>query len=692
MTDQAAKYTAKKRAAAARSARQAAAGQEIGPLPPIGRPDLRRAATHSLRAFCETYFPESFSLAWSPDHLRVIDRLETVVCQGGLFALAMPRGSGKSTLVRTAALWAVLCGLRRYVVLIGPTAGKAEGELAKIQAACETATDLQRDWPEVLYPVARLGRITQRQKGQTYLGQHTRMTWLAKKIIFPTIPGSAASGAILTAAGLQGGDIRGQSHYLPTGEIARPDLTLIDDPQTTESAYSRSQSERREALIAGDVLGMAGPKRKIAALMPCTVICPGDLADRMLDRTKHPDWQGEKTKMIYSFPLNENLWAEYATIRAEGLRAGAGTAAATAFYRAHRADMDAGAHVAWPDRYNEDEISGLQRAMNWRLTDEAAFFAEGQNEPQAAGDLADDLPKPDAIARRTNGHARGLSPAGVERLTMFIDVQQHLLWYAVTGWSKDFTGSIVDYGSYPDQGRTYYTLKDAKKTLGRAAPGAGMEGAIYTGLQALTADKLGRDWERDDGAKLRVERCLIDANWGGSTETVYRFCRESPHAALILPSHGKFVGAGSKPMSEYERRPGERAGLNWRVLHTGQRKIRHAIYDTNYWKSFIAGRLTTSQGDRGALTLYGDAKSPRDLHRMLADHLCAEYRVRTTGRGRTVDEWKWRADRPDNHLLDCVVGCAVAASIQGVELGIGAGPTPTAPRRRQRQRSTALKC
>ena len=50
----------------------------------------------------------------------------------------------------------------------------------------------------------------------------------------------------------------------------------------------------------------------------------------------------------------------------------------------------------------------------------------------------------------------------------------------------------------------------------------------------------------------------------------------------------------------------------------------------------------------------------RDAHRLLA-----EYRVRTQGRGRTVDEWKPRPERSDNHFLDCLVGAAVAGSMCG---------------------------
>lgn len=51
--------------------------------------------------------------------------------------------------------------------------------------------------------------------------------------------------------------------------------------------------------------------------------------------------------------------------------------------------------------------------------------------------------------------------------------------------------------------------------------------------------------------------------------------------------------------------------------------------------------------------------------------------ARTQGRGRTVDERKLRPERANNHWVDGVVGCAVAASIQGaVLIGNDAGSTP----------------
>ncbi|MBI2191965.1 MAG: hypothetical protein HYU36_08275 [Planctomycetes bacterium] len=43
--------------------------------------------------------------------------------------------------------------------------------------------------------------------------------------------------------------------------------------------------------------------------------------------------------------------------------------------------------------------------------------------------------------------------------------------------------------------------------------------------------------------------------------------------------------------------------------------------------------------------------------------MTSEYRVKTEGRGRVVDEWRLRPEAQDNHWLACLVGCAVAASI-----------------------------
>lgn len=658
-------YEALKERARARNAAIAKAGRGIGELPAVADVVRRQKAADSFQHFCDAYFPQTFHLAWSNDHRRVIAKIEEAVLYGGLFALAMPRGSGKTTIAECACLWAILFGHRQFVALIGASEAHAEEMLESIKMELDGNDLLLEDFPEAVYPIQCLDGIANRCAGQLHQNERTHMSWTAREIVLPTIGGSSASGAIIRVAGITG-RIRGMKFKRPDGQTVRPSLVVLDDPQTDESARSPSQCAARESIVAGAVLGLAGPGRKISGIMPCTVIRPEDMADRILNRDKHPQWQGQRTRMVYAFPTNEKLWQQYAQIRAESLRQEKGITEATAFYEQNRGLMDEGSVVAWPERFNHDEASAIQHAMNLRLQNEAAFFAEYQNEllPEVAAE--DDLLTADQICAKTNGQLRGTIPLGCGHMTMFIDVQQKLLYWVVCAWEDDFTGYIVDYGSYPDQRRAYFTLRDATRTLSTAAKGTGLEGSIYSGLESLTADLLNRHWRREDGTELRIDRCLIDANWGSSTDVVYQFCRQSPHAGIVLPSHGRFVGAASRPFSEYKRKPGERVGLNWRVTNNlGKRTIRHALFDTNFWKSFVQARLVVAHGDPGCLSLFEDMP---ESHRLFAEHLTSEYRIRTEGRGRTVDEWKIRPEQADNHWFDGVVGCAIAASIQGCVL------------------------
>lgn len=671
-------YEAMKESARARNAELSAIGRNIGDIPDVVDPQRKGKAETDFRFFCEAYFPQTFCLPWSDDHLKVIAKIKQAVLRGGLFTMAMPRGSGKTTLAETACIWAMLAGAREFVCLIGSDAGHARNMLESIKVEFETNEHLLADYPEVVFPIHALERIHNRAKGQLCNGQHTRIVWTADEIVLPTIPDSKASGAIIRVAGIES-RIRGMKFKRADGRAVRPSLVVLDDPQTDESARSDPQTRARMDTLNGAILNLAGPGQKIAGVMPCTVIRPGDMADQILDRDKHPTWQGERTKLVYSFPTNEKLWEQYAQIRADSFRNDGDGREATEFYREHRKAMDAGAVVAWPQRHNTDELSALQHAINLRLQDERAFWAEYQNEPLSENEGDSDQLIAEQIAEKTNGHLRSQIPIGASHLTMFIDVQGKLLFHTVVAWEDDFTGYVVDCGTYPDQQRAIFTLREVQKTLGRAAPGAGLEGSIYAGLEKLTDEYLSRRWRRDDGAELQIERCLVDANWGQSTDVVYQFCRQSAHSAIVMPSHGRYVGASSVPFSEYKRKRGERIGHHWRIPNVqGRRQVRHALIDTNYWKSFIHARLSVAMGDPGCLSLFG--RRPAD-HQLLAEHITAEYRVRTEARGRVVDEWKLRAGGPDNHWFDCLVGCAVAASIQGAVLP--GTDTKTAPARQR---------
>jgi len=653
----AARYEDIKSRTGERARRVSAAGRDIGPPPPVVDAARRESCRLDFRLFCETYASESFPLAWSTDHLTAISKIEGAVLRGELFVFAMPRGSGKSTLCEWASIWALVYGHRQFVVVIGSDQSIAEQMLDSIKAHLEQNDLLAEDFPEATYPIRALEGINARARGQTIDGRPTKIEWTADQITLASAPGAACGGAAVRVAGITG-RIRGLKHTRPDGKTIRPDLVLIDDPQTDESAASPSQCATREKILSGAILGLAGPGRKIAGLCTVTVIRTDDLADRLLDRTRHPAWQGERTKLVYDWPEADELWGQYAELRREGQRSGAGTGAADAFYAERQAEMDRGSRVAWPARKAEDELSAIQHAWNLRIDrGESAFAAEFQNAP-LADDIATDKLDRRSLALRSTPVKRGVVPGGHTKVTAFVDVQDRLLYWLVASWSESFGGHVVAYGTYPDQGASHFEAQTAKRTLAQAAKGAGFEAALRAGLDELSKMLLSREWPREDGVPMRIAQVLVDSNWGQSTQVVRNFCRASPFAASILPSRGKGVGASGTPLGPRRNR-GDRSGLNWVVGKTADGVQIEASYDTNFWKTFASARLRLGIGDPEAILLHEGA------HDMLLDHLTSEYPVRVEARGRSVDEWK-QTPR-ENHWWDCLVGAAVAASITGLE-------------------------
>jgi hypothetical protein len=646
----------------------------------IGLPDVpadwpRREATRlSLRAFCETYLPATFPLAWGPAHLRAIARMESVVLAGGQYSVAMPRGSGKTSLAESACLWATLHGHRRFVVLIGASEPLALRMQESMRQELETNDTLAEDFPEVCKYVRALEGIGQRANGQLADGKRTFIELSGGQIVYPSVstdhwdtrPVKSCSGAVIMARGLTGA-IRGLKFKRPDGESSRPDLVILDDPQTDESARSLSQCNDREAIVKGAVLGLAGPGVQIAAVMPCTVIQEGDLADRFLSRELHPDWQGERSGMLVGEPVRKDLWEEYEKQWNEGHRQEKGMTLATDFYKKNQAEMDAGLSTTWPARHNPSEASAIQHAMNLKIRDEHAFWAEYQNQPKRRDASAPRITI-DGVCERINNHTRGTVPNWAHAVTAMIDVQGEALFYVVCAWGDHMKGAVIDYGVFPEQPGPSWTLANLRRTLTAHTKITGLDGRIYQGLTSLCTEIV-RPWMKDDGTEMMLDLCLIDANWGDSTDVVYQFCRESRHQGKVMPSHGRGVGASGKPFSEYTKKPGDKVGHYWRVpTMKGKRgAVRHILFDSNYWKTHVSGSLQAPPGERGAVMLYGD--KPRH-HTMLAEHLTAEYPIRTAGRGREVDEWKALPGR-DNHWLDCLVGCAVGASVLGIPTAAG---------------------
>lgn len=669
--------------AAQRSREHFASVADIGKIPPVKDPARRESCRLDLFRFLTTYFPASTGKSpFSEDHRRVISRTQDCCLGGGAFANAVYRGFAKTTISENSAIWSILYGHRRFVPVFGSDAGAAEAIIDSIKLELAENDLIYEDFPEVCHAIRALEGKPQRCASQTHQGKLTHIEWTAETIVMPTIPGSVASGGILTARGLTGAS-RGLKHKRPDGTQQRPDFVIIDDPQTDESASTALQVSKRLDVIRKSILKLGGHDRRIAVVMNATVIRPDDLVEQILDPKRFPAWQGERIKMVKRWSdAHDTLWlTEYQRIRTtyDGQLIGDQRRAwtdATEFYKRNRAQMDANCFVSWEHCFDRDsEISAIQHAYNLLIDDGPEVFAsECQNEPARPEENADEAITPKLIASKLNNRECGEVPQGCSRVVAFVDIQKEALFWVCMAFQDDFTGYVIDYGCYPEQPRKWFTVRDIRRTLANAEKVKGMEASVYAGLNTLTGQLAAREFMREDGAAIRLERCLIDANWGPSTDVVYNFCRESAHANILMPSHGRGVTASSIPLSHRKKQPGDRDGQYWFIpAARGRRAVRYAVFDTNHWKTFLAGRWRVPLGAPGCFSIFGELA---DEHRMFADHVCAELGVQTEGRGRRLIEWKLRPGA-ENHWLDGVVGCCVAASIQGCRLGehgTSAGP------------------
>ncbi len=672
LVSQADAYERRKARERERQASQARAGADIGEIPAVVDPKQRERVSKSFLAFCLELFPGRFSLELSKDHLEVIETVQKCIEHGQLYCLAMPRGSGKTTIIECGVLWAIATGRRRYVALISANKIAATRIIVSIKSELESNDGLLGCFPEIVFPIRKLEGKQNKANGQTINGERTHIEWKGLRVVLPTVNGSLASAAIIECTGIMGG-VRGMNFSRPDGVKARPDFFVLDDPQTDASALTANQVNKRLNVITGAVLGLAGPNTGMAGFATVTVIKKDDVADQLLDRERFPDWQGKRYRLVYKWPINTKLWDEYGILRAEGLRVDGNIQKATDYYIANRAAMDKGAVVGWPARI-VDCLSALQFAYELRFKSPDTFDADYQNEPKVDS-LEAELLTAIAIEKKIHGYERGVLPIEANLVTGFIDLQKQLLYYCMVAWeTSTFTGWILDYGSWPKQNTNYYSLRNADFTLAKAYPKMRIEARWRKGLfdlidrlstQTYTSLQTKRGGVETKAHSLRAQFIGIDAAYGPSTKTVQSVALEHPKSAWLLASFGQGMTASALPMDQWTAKAGERKGDHWFLRPNSGGGI-HCLGDSNYWKSFVHAGMNTPIGDPGSISLF----KPRlqTEHRMFAEHLRAESPVPDTSRGRTVDVWKHPPNRPDNHMLDCLYGSAIMASILGAKL------------------------
>jgi hypothetical protein len=635
-----------------------ALSQEIGPLPEIRDPRRRESCRRDLKKFALTYMKAACYRGLSPYQIEMCDAFQSVILNGGKRCRAVRRGGLKSTLARVATAWAVLYGHRKFPVLVGATDDKSNEHRDNLFKTLESSRELRDDFPELIPLLFKRKnpKKTLRLNGEVLTVSHKDDRG---SIIFPSIAGTDCSEARVAPYSLMSTDVSGLSFVDDTGKVIRPDLLIFDDVQTPQSAKSPLQTDSRENKIDTTFMGLAGLGETIAAIMVCTVREVDDLTMRYCDRERHADWDGSKYPVLIHEPTNKARWKEYEDLLRDGDKPEDGFAMATAFYRDNRADLDEGGAVSWEEDKPEEFISALQWCMTIRSLQPDFFRCELQQEgaPPASG-----LTQLNgvAITRRLSGIPRGIVPAKSQYLTAFVDSSDHVLWWMVVAWQKDFTGWIVDYGTWPDQGRREFYKSELPHTIESKLPGRSWEEAFVHAHNHLDAMLL-QDWRDEIGVPRQMDLILKDWSDGGQKRLIESQVSLSANKNRIRPSKGFGPKPGKKPVHYYgDPNKDRNTGSHW-VERRSQSPV-CVDFDANQFKSIGARRLETIPGAPSAVLLPG---SHEHEHQMLAEHFTAEQSKTIVYDGSAGVTWEALPGR-DNDWLDAYVGNCVAASMLGV--------------------------
>jgi hypothetical protein len=640
-----------RKAAAAINAKTAAS-QEIGPLLPPLNPSRRERCRLDLRAFVLEYFRPTFYLDLAPYQIAMLERFQHVTLHSGKDCHAVRRGGLKSTCARAAAIWAAVYGHRKLIVLTGATDDKANEHRENFFALMASSAALLEDFPELL-PLLLKWRQPKKQfrlNGQL-LTVHPKDE--RGRIVFADIVDAPSCQVHIAPYSLMATDVSGLSYVDRHGVSVRPDLLIFDDVQTPQSAASPLMTEEREEQITKTFLGLAGLGQKIAAIMVCTVRQHQDLSERFLDRKRHADWYGQRYRSVLKFPDRSDLWDVYAAKLGQGSTPEEGKQQAQEFYRQNKADMDAGGQVAWDLDKLPDEISALQSMMTIRAIDPEFFRREIQQEGTAPVNSSGMRLDATALLSRLSQTERGRIPADCSHVTAFIDSSDQVLWWMVCAWQRDFSGVVVDYGTWPDQGRPVFYKSDLVRRISQEKPGASWEEAFAHAHNELERELIERFPELD----------LILKDWsdGGQKPRIESQVSASANRSRIRPSKGFAPKPGRKPVHLWgDQHRDRQSGAYW--LEKRTEGLPHVQYDVNIWKSHAARRLITTVGAPSAVLLPG---SDERANRLLAEHLTAEQPKAISYDGATGVAWELTPGR-DNDWWDCYVGCNVAASICGV--------------------------
>lgn len=637
-------------------------------IPECRNPKRRELCIADPERFMLTYFPERYRLAFGKDHKFIIQSVVDVAARGGKQAIAAPRGRGKSEVVKGLLAYLVAAELSRFIVAMAATTPLANRLFQDFKRKVANNQLLLEDFPEICWPVRCLEGAPQRAARQHIDGELTRIVWTGDYISLPHVPGSPFGGVKMAYSGLDAA-FRGMNI-----DGDRPDLIVVDDPETKESAKSEMQIEDRETMLDQDIAGLVGQDSTMGVVITSTVQNCYCLSAKLTDPAIKPAYNGRRFGLIETWPARMDLWEEYIALRRANQQAGDKFGlGAVSHYLANREEMDSGVsmisdHVnqVCDQDGNETIHSAIQQAFNQIAdTSLSAFKTEYQNDPDPEEQPETVGLTAGKVASRISGFLQGELPPDSAHVTSGCDIGKYYSHWVKIAWHGNAVGCIVDYGVIETPSMSKDT--DAKAVMAALLP-------------ALM------DWRTDMIADGKLDFCLVDS--GDYTDAVYEFVR-SVGGTPFAVSKGWDGGRFSLGKDSNSRR------LFTEAYAQHQPAERLWLYNVNteYWKQWVHERFATKtfddnqQWNDGTLSLYA---APEDLkrHISISHHVVSEERRDKFEPGKGLIR-KWVVKNRNNHYLDAIALACAAAGCLGVRV-IPRVSMPTVPQVVNQDRRPAI--
>jgi predicted phage terminase large subunit-like protein len=197
---------------------------------PTGSKSRVEACRHDIEKFAITYFPHHFSRGFCELHKDIFEQCDAPAPPAGKrVARCAPRKFGKTTIISLVKpLHDIAYQRKHFVLLIGESATTAEANLATISQELDNNEKLLEDFPHLAPAKDAKGQMVK---------------WTDRQLVFKNF-------ATILAKGM-GARMRGLKY-----RQMRPDLAILDDPESPETADTFLKRRRHKRWFGGTFMGL----------------------------------------------------------------------------------------------------------------------------------------------------------------------------------------------------------------------------------------------------------------------------------------------------------------------------------------------------------------------------------------------------------------------------------------------------